>query len=216
MASAIHLPKVDMTMEEGILSRWLAEDGAAVKRGQAIFEMETEKVQMEVEADGDGVLRQLVPADTTLKPGDVIGAILGRRAAGHGGGGRVSGGSAASGDALPATPTRLQPWSRVGAISPIARLPSRVALETLTGSGPDGRIRSRTQRAIEAKAATASQTPSGTRGARFADCAAAAVRTSRPLTLGQRTRRPHRRARRQRGDRGNALPSKRRHACCLK
>lgn len=76
MAIAVHLPKVGMTMEEGTLQRWLVPDGAAVRRGQPIFEMETEKVQMEVEADGEGLLRQLVAEGTTLKPGDVVGCLL--------------------------------------------------------------------------------------------------------------------------------------------
>jgi pyruvate dehydrogenase E2 component (dihydrolipoamide acetyltransferase) len=76
MAQAVYLPKVGMTMEEGTLCRWLAVDGASVSAGQPLFEMETEKVQMEVEADGDGVLKQLVEEGTKLKPGDVIGCLL--------------------------------------------------------------------------------------------------------------------------------------------
>jgi len=73
---AVYLPKVGMTMEEGTLCRWLVADGAQVSRGQPIFEMETEKVEMEVEADGDGLLQQLVAEGTQLKPGDVVGCLL--------------------------------------------------------------------------------------------------------------------------------------------
>ena len=76
MAEAIHLPKVGMTMEEGPLCRWLIADGDPVARGQPLFEMETEKVEMEVEADGDGLLKQLVPEGTLLKPGDIVGCLL--------------------------------------------------------------------------------------------------------------------------------------------
>jgi len=76
MATAVVLPKVGMTMEEGTLVRWLVPDGAAVTSGQPLFEMETEKVEMEVEADGEGVLRQVVREDTTLQPGDIVGFLL--------------------------------------------------------------------------------------------------------------------------------------------
>src|SRR5690606_18692620 len=69
MPVAVHLPKVGMTMEEGILVRWLLPEGATVNRGDPLFEMETEKVEIEVEADGEGTLRQLVAEGTTLKPG---------------------------------------------------------------------------------------------------------------------------------------------------
>jgi pyruvate dehydrogenase E2 component (dihydrolipoamide acetyltransferase) len=76
MAEAIYLPKVGMTMEEGTLTKWSIADGAPVARRQVVFEMETEKVQMEIEAEFDGTLKQLVPEGAVLKPGDVVGCIL--------------------------------------------------------------------------------------------------------------------------------------------
>ncbi|HWC29207.1 MAG TPA: biotin/lipoyl-containing protein, partial [Dehalococcoidia bacterium] len=76
MAEAIYLPKLGMTMEEGTLCRWIVPDGGEVKRGDLVFEMETEKVQLEVEAEHEGRLKQLVPEGAVLKPGDVVGAIL--------------------------------------------------------------------------------------------------------------------------------------------
>jgi len=47
-----------------------------VSKGQPLYELETEKVTMDVEAEADGILRQLVVDDTKLKPGDVVGCIL--------------------------------------------------------------------------------------------------------------------------------------------
>ncbi len=157
-----------MTMEEGILSRWLVPDGGEVKRGQPIFEMETEKVQMEVEADGGGVLRQLVPPDTTLKPGDIVGAILAAGeelpaqlvAAVAAQRGNTTSESPTAASAAPPSPNTLAATEagRVRA-TPIARRLAEengIALETLTGSGPDGRIQEQdVRRAIEAKAETA-------------------------------------------------------------
>jgi pyruvate dehydrogenase E2 component (dihydrolipoamide acetyltransferase) len=147
MAEPVYLPKVGMTMEEGTLVRWLVPDGAEVTSGQPIFELETEKVEMDVEAEADGILRQLVPEDTKLKPGDVVGCVL---AAGEEVPAelveRVRQQSAeapievaASGQARP------RPGIEEGRlrVTPIAR---RLAAEhgldlaTVTGSGPDGRI----------------------------------------------------------------------------
>jgi pyruvate/2-oxoglutarate dehydrogenase complex dihydrolipoamide acyltransferase (E2) component len=65
-----------MTMEEGVLVRWLVDDGAEAQDGQPLFELETEKVSFDVPADGGGTLRQLVPGGTTLKPGALIGCFL--------------------------------------------------------------------------------------------------------------------------------------------
>src|SRR5947207_10543127 len=76
MPEPIYLPKLGMTMEEGTLTRWLAADGDRVSRGQAIFEMETEKVETEVEADAEGILRRIAAEGTTLKPGAVVGVLL--------------------------------------------------------------------------------------------------------------------------------------------
>jgi pyruvate dehydrogenase E2 component (dihydrolipoamide acetyltransferase) len=66
-----------MTMEDGDLVRWLVEDGATVAPGQPIFDMETEKVEVEVESEDGGVLKQLVAPGTKLKPGAIVGCLLG-------------------------------------------------------------------------------------------------------------------------------------------
>ncbi|MEX2229565.1 MAG: biotin/lipoyl-containing protein, partial [Dehalococcoidia bacterium] len=76
MAVTVHLPKVGMTMEEGTLVRWLVPDGALVERGTTLFEMETEKVEIEVQSDGDGTLRQLVSEGMRLQPGGIVGCVL--------------------------------------------------------------------------------------------------------------------------------------------
>ena len=77
MATPVYIPKVGMTMEDGDLVRWLVEDGATVAAGQPIFDMETEKVEVEVESEEAGVLKQLVAPGTKLKPGAVVGCLLG-------------------------------------------------------------------------------------------------------------------------------------------
>ena len=60
MAIEVILPKVDMDMATGRISRWLAAEGASVKQGDPLFEMETDKAAMEVEAPGSGVLGNII------------------------------------------------------------------------------------------------------------------------------------------------------------
>jgi pyruvate dehydrogenase E2 component (dihydrolipoamide acetyltransferase) len=76
MATIVVLPKMGMTMTEGTLAQWLVSDGARVEKGQPIFRMLTEKINTEVEAEASGVLRHLVPEDTTVPAGAVVGCIL--------------------------------------------------------------------------------------------------------------------------------------------
>lgn len=55
------LPKVDMDMESGAIVAWKVAEGDLVNEGDIIFEMETNKAMMEVEAPGTGVIRDLAP-----------------------------------------------------------------------------------------------------------------------------------------------------------
>jgi pyruvate dehydrogenase E2 component (dihydrolipoamide acetyltransferase) len=59
MPIEVILPKVDMDMAAGTISRWLVKDGDRVKKGATIFEIETDKSTMEVEAPGDGTIGQI-------------------------------------------------------------------------------------------------------------------------------------------------------------
>jgi len=65
MAVNILMPALSPTMEEGGLSKWLKKEGDAVKSGDVIAEIETDKATMEVEASDDGIMGKiLVPAGT--------------------------------------------------------------------------------------------------------------------------------------------------------
>jgi len=76
MPTIVVLPKMGMTMTEGTLAQWLVSDSARVEKGQPIFRMLTEKINTEVEAETSGVLRHLVPEDSTVPAGAVVGCIL--------------------------------------------------------------------------------------------------------------------------------------------
>lgn len=67
MAIEVILPKVDMDMSTGRLSKWLVAEGANVKKGDPLFEIETDKAAMEVESPGTGKLGQI-----SAKEGDDV------------------------------------------------------------------------------------------------------------------------------------------------
>jgi len=79
MAFEITIPRLGWSMEEGTFAGWMKKDGDAVRRGDALFELEGEKALQEIEALDDGVLR--IAADgpqsgAVLKVGAVIGYLL--------------------------------------------------------------------------------------------------------------------------------------------
>ena len=56
MKNELKMPKLRPEMERGVLCAWLKEPGEAYRKGEAIFEIETEKVVNQVEAEQDGVM----------------------------------------------------------------------------------------------------------------------------------------------------------------
>ena len=75
MPSEIYLVKVGMTMTEGVVDEWYVDDGATFSPGALLYRLETEKVNLDVEAETEGTVRHLVRAGQTLEPGDVVGFI---------------------------------------------------------------------------------------------------------------------------------------------
>ncbi len=77
MAEEVILPRVDMDMTEGKIAHWYVHNGDRVRRGQVIFEIETDKATMEIEATADGVLQGSDGATGVVLPvGHVVGWIL--------------------------------------------------------------------------------------------------------------------------------------------
>ena len=60
MPTEVILPKVDMDMATGRISKWLVAEGTVVKQGDPIFEIETDKAAMEVEAPASGTLGNIL------------------------------------------------------------------------------------------------------------------------------------------------------------
>jgi pyruvate dehydrogenase E2 component (dihydrolipoamide acetyltransferase) len=177
MAHAIRMPKPGQMMEECILTSWLKAEGDPVHRGDVLFEIETDKSSMEVEAFDEGVLlRRLVPEGATVPvnaicgwvgaPGEPVpdvevasttGAVAPVVSPEVGGADRTAAPAPAP---TPATGTHVPSSAVAPALSPsragglrisprATRLAAGAGIDprTLTGTGPDGRIVERDVRA---------------------------------------------------------------------
>jgi pyruvate dehydrogenase E2 component (dihydrolipoamide acetyltransferase) len=120
----VPLPMLGLTMSEGAVARWLREEGDRVRKGDPLFEVETDKAVLDVEAPADGVLlRRLVAENQTVAVGTTV-AIIGE-----------------PGAALAAAPAAAPPAKKTA--SPRARKlaeDSGLDWRTLEGSGPNGLV----------------------------------------------------------------------------
>lgn len=131
MPREIYLVKVGMSMTEGMVAEWFIPDGGSVKKGELVYALETEKVNLDVDAEYDGTVKHLVDVGVMLKPGDVVGYIF---EAGEDIPSELGGASAApAAEAAAAAEEEAAP-------EPAAVTPAAAAATTATGS--DGRIKS--------------------------------------------------------------------------
>ncbi|MCR9122427.1 MAG: acetoin dehydrogenase dihydrolipoyllysine-residue acetyltransferase subunit [Phyllobacteriaceae bacterium] len=100
MPTEIIMPKVDMDMATGRIAAWHVEEGASVAKGDPIFDIETDKAAMEVEAPADGTLHHPVPEGTDVPIGAPVGWLY------------------AEGEAVRAPPTEETPTQEVPANAP--------------------------------------------------------------------------------------------------
>ena len=76
MATKVFMEALSPTMEEGRLVKWLKNEGDAVRSGDALAEVETDKAIMELVARGDGILRKRLVNEGDAKPvGTLVGVI---------------------------------------------------------------------------------------------------------------------------------------------
>jgi pyruvate dehydrogenase E2 component (dihydrolipoamide acetyltransferase) len=143
MSTNVIMPALGFDMTEGLLVRWLKNEGDPVEKDQAIAEIETEKATVEIEAAASGILaRIIVQAGETVPVGAVIGVIAGA-------GEEVAAVPPPSPPEPPLTPP--VPKSGEGAppsearikASPVARKMAEEAgldLSRVKGTGPGGRV----------------------------------------------------------------------------
>jgi pyruvate dehydrogenase E2 component (dihydrolipoamide acetyltransferase) len=164
MITKVVLAKLSPTMEEGTIVKWSKQEGDAVKVGDVLAEIETDKANMEMEALGPGVLRKvLVPAGgkapvgaiigVIAEPGEDIAALLAEASAAAAPvpAAAPTPAPAPPAQAPPAAPPPLPPLVPTPAAvtggrlkaSPLARAiaaRTNVPLASVAGSGPGGRI----------------------------------------------------------------------------
>jgi pyruvate/2-oxoglutarate dehydrogenase complex dihydrolipoamide acyltransferase (E2) component len=75
MSTEILLPKLGFSMDKGVLSEWLVVDGAAVKEGQPLYSLESDKSVEEIPAPASGVLKILMAPGQEYTVGTVLGEI---------------------------------------------------------------------------------------------------------------------------------------------
>jgi pyruvate dehydrogenase E2 component (dihydrolipoamide acetyltransferase) len=63
VAVDVSLPRLGQGMESGTIVRWLKQEGDQVEKGEALYELDTEKVTQEVEADASGVLLKILAGE---------------------------------------------------------------------------------------------------------------------------------------------------------
>jgi pyruvate dehydrogenase E2 component (dihydrolipoamide acetyltransferase) len=76
MATLVGMPKLGMNQEDGLLVRWLVSEGATVKAGQPILEIETDKSTAEVEATVGGILAKIVRNEGETVPINGVLAVI--------------------------------------------------------------------------------------------------------------------------------------------
>jgi pyruvate dehydrogenase E2 component (dihydrolipoyllysine-residue acetyltransferase) len=169
MSTEVKLPSLGQGMESGIVVRWLKKEGDAVSKGDPLYELDTEKVTQEIEAETDGVLAKIVVPEGEVAVGTTLAVI---EADGAGDGATRAAEAAPEREREPepeqkpepeqeptpngapqpeaaAAPDPITPASGEGdrptplKASPLARRIARergVDLAGVRGTGPDGRI----------------------------------------------------------------------------
>ena len=75
MATEVKLPRLGQGMESGTIVKWLKGVGEPVKKREPLYELDTDKVTQEVEAEADGVLLQILVETGEVEVGKTIGLI---------------------------------------------------------------------------------------------------------------------------------------------
>src|SRR5262245_11948551 len=136
MAVKIEVPSVGESVTEGVLSRWLKPNGAAVKANEVVCELETDKATTEVRAPASGTLAIAVPEGQKVAVGAVVGRIE------EGPAPAVRDGNAQA-PAAPAKPSKGPAEKAEALLSPAARqlaADKGVDVTQLTGTGRGGRV----------------------------------------------------------------------------
>src|SRR5919202_733055 len=78
MANEVKLPRLGQGMESGTIVKWLKSEGEQVEKGEPLYELDTDKVTQEVEADASGVLLKIAVQEGEVEVGKTI-AVIGKQ-----------------------------------------------------------------------------------------------------------------------------------------
>src|SRR5438067_4564196 len=153
MATKVFMEALSPTMEEGRLVKWLKNEGDAVKSGDPIAEVETDKAIMELVARGDGVLRKRLIGEGDSRPvGQLVGVI------------------AAPDESIDAIIAEAGAPASAGAASGASQSqPAQVVAEARETAGTSSIPRTPNESQGEASAPPQQKAPAGGAGARPAD-----------------------------------------------
>lgn len=151
MPIEIKMPALSPTMEEGTLAKWLVKPGDEIRSGDIMAEIETDKATMEFEAVDEGTLVSIAVEEGTenVSVGTVI-AVLAEEG---------EDADAAAAAPTPAPAPAAPPLNDGPAATPTARKlaeASGIDLNTITGTGPNGKI---TKDDVEAAGGTSAPSP---------------------------------------------------------
>nr|WP_326212209.1 dihydrolipoamide acetyltransferase family protein [uncultured Oscillibacter sp.] len=152
MATIVIMPKQGLMMEEGTITSWLKKEGEAVTAGEPLFEMETDKLTITMDAEASGTLLKILhpegdvvpitqPIAVLGEPGEDVSALVGGDAAPAQAAAPAEAAPAPASEA-PAPAVERAPGERVFS-SPRARLRAEengVNIAAVPGSGPDGLV----------------------------------------------------------------------------
>jgi pyruvate dehydrogenase E2 component (dihydrolipoamide acetyltransferase) len=185
VATEVKLPRLGQGMESGTIVKWLKSEGEAVEKGEPLYELDTDKVTQEVEAEASGVLLKIAISEGEVPVGETI-AFIGKEGEEAPASaekpaeapkreperqeGRAAAAEAARSQEQPAAAAPAAAAAAPGAASaepttngrikasPLARRIARergIELSSLRGTGPDGRIVAEDVERAEAQAPAA-------------------------------------------------------------
>ena len=149
MATEFLMPKLGLTMEEGTITEWFADDGASITAGAPLLRIETDKTETDVEAAATGRLQRVGQVGETFACGERIGWFLDEGEDAPASAAPTAAAPAqAVADAPPAAATPAAPATTVAHTGRIVASPltkrlaaeRNIDLRTVRGTGPGGRI----------------------------------------------------------------------------
>ncbi len=177
MSTAIVMPQLGLTMEEGTVSKWLKSPGEAIKKDEALFSVATDKVEMDVECSVAGTLGEIVvPEGETVRVGTVVAYVVeeGKSAEPASPGKRIELGKASGGRSAPQA-SQAPPHAEKAAVglsgrqrvaSPRAKRLAKelgIELERVVGSGVGGQITEQDVRRTSGDRTKSTQSDAGRR-----------------------------------------------------